>query len=395
MKIRDSSEREEINRLARRMSAVARAFRKRYPLEEAPWRAGHYLLPVWSHGRPAHKALIWYHNQGCAWARKAGCTMCNFGERDDVPLDETVVADFRRELDKLDPGTRFIHLGPGGSVLQESEIRTSLRHDLVQSLERLPFLEGVGLETRAETIREDRLENLLAVLPPHVTELALGFGLESADELILRVAVNKAEAIEDIERAIERVLKVNARTPDRHVVVDCYVLLKPPFLTEGEAIEDAIESITWAYDHGAETVSLFVNTMKRNTICAWLNARTEDDGPYRYQTPYLYSAFEVLAGLRPEHRARTGVLGFTSGNPYVGAPRACDLCWHVLHGLLSAHNYTRDTALLSAAREVRCECRTNWLKELSQPAPGPLLPRFRSYVSRMECSLGLAPDQVR
>jgi radical SAM enzyme (TIGR01210 family) len=380
-----------IDALAARMGRVAHAYRSRHPLEEARWRTGHYLLPICSHGRPAHKVLIWQHNGGCAWARKAGCTMCNFGERHDVPPEDIVLADFETELSRLDPGTRFVHLGPGGSVFQERELAAPLRRQLVSALGALPFLEGFGLETRAETIRQDRIEALLDVMPPHISELALGFGLESADELIFRVAVNKGERLQDLEQAIAEVLAVDARHASRRIVVDCYVLLKPPFLTEAEAIDDAIRSITWAYDRGVDTVTLFVNTIKRNTICSYLSEQAQSERPYRYETPYLYSALEVLGALPPDYRRRTGILGFTSGHPYIGAPRSCGLCWHVLHGLISAHNYTRDPALLNSAQELRCECRSAWTAELSESAPRPIYDRFADYIGRLEHDFGLVP----
>ncbi|MFZ1641924.1 MAG: hypothetical protein WAV07_10960 [Candidatus Contendobacter sp.] len=379
----------EIDALARRMARVAYEFRRRFPLETAPWRSGHYLIPICSHGRPAHKVLIWHHNAGCAWARKAGCTMCNFGERRDVPPEEFILADFEAELRKLDPGTRFLHLGPGGSVFEAKELPAELRAKLVSTLKILPFLESFGLETRANTIRQDRIEALLELLPRHVTELALGFGIESIDELVLRVAVNKSERCAEFVHALNEVIAVHRRQTFRRVVADCYVLLKPPFLTEAEAIEDAIRSITWAYDRGADTVMLFANTIKRNTICAHLASKTDAEIPYRYQTPWLYSVFEVLAGLPPDYRRRTGVLGFTSGNPYAGAPRACDLCWHVLHGLIAAHNYTRDPALIGAATELRCSCRNEFLRQLSQPAPAPLSERLAAYIGRLETEFGL------
>ena len=378
----------DIDRLAKRMTRVAVAFRRLWPLDTAPWRSGHYLIPICSQGRPAHKVLIWHHNAGCAWARKAGCTMCNFGERRDVPAEELILADFEAELRKLDPGTRVLHLGPGGSVFEAKELPADLRAKLVATLKILPFLESFGLETRANTLRQDRIETLLELLPRHVTELALGFGIESADDLILRVAVNKGERSAEFDYALQEVMAVHRRQGFRRVVADCYVLLKPPFLTEAEAIEDAIRSITWAYDRGADTVTLFANTIKRNTLCAHLAAKAGAETPFRYETPWLHSVFEVLAGLPPDYRRRTGVLGFTSGNPYVGAPRACDLCWHVLHGLIAAHNYTRDPALLNAAGELRCDCRQRFLQELSQPSPAPLPQRFDDYIGRLEAEFG-------
>lgn len=380
----DSDTDRRIQKLARRMRLVSRVHRAKHPLKPAPWRIGHFLLPVWSNGRPAHKALMWYHNQGCAWAREAGCTMCNFGEREEKFIDDKVVGDFKVELQKLDPGTRIIHLGPGGSFLRDYEVNSKLRSRLVKSLEVFPFLESVGLETRAETIIKGRIKGLIKALPKSVRELALGFGLESANELILRVAINKNQHIRDLERAIESVHEVNESDRKKRVIVDCYVLLKPPFITEAEAIQDAISSINWAYDRGVDTVSLFVNTVKKNTICAYLAHKSGLKRPLKYEPPYLLSVFEVLKGLTPDYRRRTNILGFTSGNPYSGAPRACKLCWHVLYGLISAHNYTRDPALLNISQELRCECREKWLRETSRPSPGDLYGRFDQYVGWLE-----------
>jgi len=321
--------------------------------------------------------------------------MCNFGGQTDLPDMEQVMRDFRRELEHLDPGTRFLHWGPGGSVLSEKENGSALRVRLVEALATLPFLEGFGLETRAETVTEGRIQSLLDVLPHHVTELAIGLGLESVNELVLRVAVNKGERIDHTIRAIDRIANVDRDNEGRRIVADCYVLLKPPFLTESEAIEDAIRSITWAYDRGVDTVTLFVNTIKDRTLCKHLSLKTDAERPFRYQTPYLYSALEVLAGLPPDYRNRTNILGFTSGNPYEGAARACPLCWHVLHGLISAHNYTRDPAIFAAAREVRCGCRDAWLTEIKETAPRPMRTRFHDYIGRLEREFELKSKHIR
>lgn len=380
----------DTNQLVRRMMRIATKFRKANPLQKGPWQCAHYLIPVNSHGRPGHKTLIWYHNRGCAWASEAGCTMCNFGEGREVPEDDLVLADFRAELQRLDPGSRFVHLGPGGSFFVRRELSVEMRRKLVELTTTLPFLEGLGFETRANTIRQDRIETLLSLLPPHVTELSLGFGLESANEFILRVAVNKNERIADFEHAISEIAAVQRRHPTRRVVSDCYILLKPPFLTEAEAIDDAIRSVTWALDRGVETVTLFPNTLKNRTLCSHLAGKSDEAPPYRYQTPWLHSVFDVLNGLPPQYRRRTIVLGFTSGNPYAEAPRHCDLCWHVLHGLLAAHNYTRDPAVLRAATEVRCTCRRTQWEEISHPPPEPLFKRMPSYLSKLETEFGIA-----
>lgn len=374
----------EIDSLARRMKQISRNFRMEFPLTSAPWNVGHYQIAICSHGRPAHKALVWYHNKGCAWAEKAGCTMCNFGVSDSVPNDEKVAAGFEAEIAKLDIGTRFLHLGPGGSVLQETETNSELRARLFSTLRELPFLEGVGLETRAETIRVDRIEALARQLPLGVKELALGFGVESANELVLRVCVNKGERIRDLERALATVRKANHQIDRLAVTADCYVLLKPAFMNEREAIEDAIRSISWAYEAGAETVTLFANTVKENTICWWLSNQKDLLAPLRFRPPFLYSVFDVLGALPIDQRLKTNVLGFTSGSPFVGAPRSCPLCWNVLHGLIATHNYTRDPAILDCASQIQCSCRAEWQSEVFNPDENSLLERLPAYLEVLE-----------
>ena len=164
---------------------------------------------------------------------------------------------------------------------------------------------------------------------------------------------------------MQLLVEINSRS-ERPVVVDCYVLLKPLWLSEAEAVRDAINSINWAYDQGAETVSLFINTIKKNTLCHFTHQLDHFPAPFRYETPYLYSVFEVLRALPDERRQRTLVLGITSGMPYDIGPRSCPLCDNILNGTITAHNFTRRVELLDQVNKIRCACRSGWEEEMRQ-----------------------------
>ncbi|CBS87287.1 hypothetical protein [Azospirillum lipoferum] len=377
----------DVAALARRMVRLMRRFRQDHPLSAKHWPAGIYMLPIRLDGRPAAKTLVWYETEGCQWSIKSGCTMCNFGQAATRPSDDDVVRSFKEQIDRLDPGTRYLHLGPGGSFLDWHELNPDARRTIYGELHRLRFLEGVGIECRAELVTPEYIAEALAWLPSTVREFTTGIGLESADDLVRLVAVNKKVPRKRLERAFEIIR--GSSDPTRRIVFDLYVLLKPPFLSEREAIDDAVRSIDWAFDRGADTVSVFLSSIKENTLCDFLHRQDGFVRPLRYATAYYHSAFEVLRMLAPSRAARTLFMGITSGIPAHGRPRSCPLCDHILSGALVAHNFSRDPALLDVAAAVRCDCRDKWLAELAEEHP-PLSTRLPRDLDLVEKALTCA-----
>ncbi len=364
------------------MAKLSARFRSSHPLTPGRFRTGHYLAPICPDGKPAHKALVWYPTKGCSWAVKSGCTMCNFGQWSSLPDSGRLMDGFIAELDKLDPGTRYMHIGPGGSVLRDREVSPDLRKRLIGQLKKFVFLKSLGIESRAETMNSEQILEIESTLGENVTELSIDFGLESSSDLIRRVAVNKHQTREMLGNAFNAVKIANSKS-SRSIVVDCYVLLKPIFLSENEAIEDCVRSINWAYDQGASTVTIFMSTVKIDTIMKFL-CNVEMDYPFKYATPYYHSVWEVLKRLHPLRRRRTGVLGLTSGRPFDVGPRSCEFCKFVHEGLIATHNYTRDASILSAASEINCPCKSSWKEEIQTKVQGTLAYRFREYIDLLD-----------
>src|SRR5256884_9934985 len=117
-----------------------------------------------------------------------------------------------------------------------------------------------------------------------VDELEIALGLESTNENVLKYAVNKVGAQKDQAGAAPLAHELGA-------TVKTYLLIRPPFLTEREAIEDAVRSGHEA-DPYSDTVSFNPVNVQSRTIVDRLFRRGE------YRPPWLWSVVEVLERTR-------------------------------------------------------------------------------------------------
>src|SRR2546428_9720832 len=125
-------------------------------------------------------------------------------------------------------------------------------------------------------IRREQVEEALE----SVDHLEVAFGLESTNERVLRFGVNKMWGLREHARAADLVRGAGG-------TVKTYLLVKPPFLTEREAIEDAVRSGHDADPH-SDTISFNPVNVQRNTLVDRLFTRRQ------YRPPWLWSVIDVL-----------------------------------------------------------------------------------------------------
>ena len=148
-----------------------------------------------------------------------------------------------------------------------------------QSFERLV------VECHPKLIREDRILPFQRLLGSG-TRLELALGLETAHPEVLE-RLNKGIDREDFQRSAHWV---------RHHDMDLrvFVLVKPPFLNDSEALEWACRSIDFAFDCGANTISL-IPTRSGNGALESLSARGEF-APPRPETLESALAYGIQLG---------------------------------------------------------------------------------------------------
>jgi radical SAM enzyme (TIGR01210 family) len=168
---------------------------------------------------------------------------------------------------------KIVKLFTSGSFLDQDEVPIDVRDAILSELKGMP---KVIVESRPEYVTSEICDDI-ARTNEHV-EVAIG--LETSSDRIRNNCVNKGFSFGDFVRASETAIA-------HDFGVKAYLLLKPPFMTEREALEDALQSVRDAAPY-ADTISLNLCNVQKGTLVEALWKK----GLYR--PPWLWTAVEVL-----------------------------------------------------------------------------------------------------
>ncbi len=315
------------------------------------------------------RAVIYLMSNGCEWALKAGngCTMCGHLSRH-TRKEEPIAADdylkqFRGVFDQIDfRRCPLLDLYNNGSFLNRNEIPHSARTEMLKLINRNPDIRMLVLESRPEYIDQETIDDIHSLVPNKHVEIAIG--LELKDDLLRSICVNKGFVLAQYNQAAKLITsKLKLRT---------YVMLKPPFLTEKEGIEEAVRAVEHAFAAGTTTVSLEACTIQAYTLAQYLAERN------RYRPPWLWSIAEVVRRTAHLGKLVVGLFQFYPSPTIV--PYNCDRCSHRVLEAIKTYNRTLD---LGALRGLTCECRKAWGRELRQ-VPRPFEERVSDAVAEWE-----------
>lgn len=291
--------------------------------------------------------------RGCTWALQGGCTMCGYVNDSMVRRVEVthLLAQFHRALSAAHKGQPVVKLYTSGSFLDGAEVHPEAQVGILAAMP--PGVRKVTVEAQSVHATPERVQAVRAALAPEV-ELEVALGLESASPEVLRYSVNKLDTFEDFIHACD-----SARASG--VKSKAYILVKPPFLTEREAIEDAARTATLAGQH-ADVVSLNACNVQSRTLVERLWRR----GLYR--PPWLWSLAEII-------RRSHGVRARIRCDP-VGActPRGAHNCGNCDARILRHIEAYSLSARLEALECDPCACQEAWrdtleLEGFQQGAP--------------------------
>jgi radical SAM enzyme (TIGR01210 family) len=206
------------------------------------------------------------------------------------------------------------------------------------------------VESRPEFVTEDRVKPLLS----RGVELEIAFGLESANDAVLEETINKGNtALENREGAL-RAHSYGAR-------VKSYLLLKPPFLTEAEAIEDSVAGAAYAAEF-SDTISVNPMNIHKGTLVE----RLFYEGAYR--PPWLWSVVEVMRRGIPATGGRARLMSAPTGASTSRGASNCGRCdGEVLQAIAKA-SADQD---VSPLERLDCPCKRRWQWELNLGALAP------------------------
>jgi len=276
--------------------------------------------------------------RGCYWADLKGCSMCGYAKdtlgRSATPdeLDQQLGAALR-----MYRGEPYVKIYTSGSFLDDREVDAGSRQRLVEGFagkaRRLLF------ETLPEFATPAVLRPLQVAFPG---ELEVALGLESTQPEVLLRYVNKNSPPEAYLEAADRVRSLGLRAKG-------YLLLKPPYLTEREAVEDVVTSVRVASPH-FDALSVNPVHIQNGTVVEWLYHRR------RYRPPWLWSLAEVMHRAAAYRGSRLLVTFPTAG----GLPRGPHNCGTCDRDFLAALEEASLSQRFDALDRLRCDCRAEW-----------------------------------
>jgi hypothetical protein len=272
--------------------------------------------------------------------------MCGYAGEGAPASAEDLVAQFENAMQRNSPAVTVVKIYTSGSFLDPQEMPLEARDEILQRLEALGISKLV-IETRPQYVTRKSVEKCLSHLP---TEFAMG--LETSNDLIREHVIRKGFTFQEFVDASEEVHRQGGR-------VKAYLLLKPPLLTEGQALRDAISSAREAQKH-ADVLSLNLCNVQRNTQVERMWERGE------FRPPWLWSALEVLKSVPGPIVCDPVGAGTRRG------PHNCGQCDAAVAEAIRVHALTQDISLFD---NLDCECKAAWreLMELEEHSFGTSL----------------------
>ncbi len=291
---------------------------------------------------------------GCAWAREhGGCFMCGFKTKiEEVQKGRT--ASHKRlmtifQLGKLTTvgnSPQSLTIYNGGSFLNDEEIPFKTQSEICRQTSRHPTIQKLIVESRPEFVTEENVKSLISILKGKVLEV--GIGLECQSDEIRTKSIHKGFSRKDYEKAAAILGRNGAE-------LLTYVFLKPIYLTEKEAIEEAIATIKYAFRIGSDEVALESAFIQKGTKMEALYSRGE------YKPPWLWSIIEVVKNTYSLGPVRIG--GFEDEPPPIDIPRNCPKCSPSIMKLFKEYKRTSDIELFEG---LDCECKQIWKQDFSK-----------------------------
>jgi len=279
---------------------------------------------------------------GCRWARAGGCTMCGYvaesvegGTVAHGDLMTQVRKCLDHEREHADEPAGQVKIYTSGSFLDEREIPPETREAVAAEF---GDRDRIVVESLPDFVDREKI----AEFTDRGLATDIAVGLETATDRVRHDCVNKYFDFAEFERAA-------ADAGEAGAGVKAYLLMKPPFLSESEAVADMKRSIRrCAGVEGCHTVSMNPCNVQRHTMVEDL---FYGDG---YRPPWLWSVAEVLAATAGEDVI---VVSDPVGHGSDRGPHNCGECDDRVQRAIKDFDLRQDPAVFE---QVSCACVRTW-----------------------------------
>ena len=231
---------------------------------------------------------------GCDWARQGGCTMCGefegaFKKNDLLHNPQFHIAQFVSAVSNSkvwetskseNKSISWIRINQEGNYTNPHEMNIEAQDKILQLAIRLKGVKRVTIESRPQYLSEKVVSHLAEIFRDSNVELEIGMGLEAENDVIRNICINKQGTKQQFIDTVNLLKRYN-------ILPLAYIILKPPFLTEQEAIDEAVATAHFAAKIGFSRISFEPMSIHQYTLVDLLK-ETGD-----YSPPWLWSVIEV------------------------------------------------------------------------------------------------------
>jgi radical SAM enzyme (TIGR01210 family) len=304
-------------------------------------------------GKAIRRVIIILRSTGCKWSLEehGGCTMCGHltgTARGNMISSNIYCKQFDEEMSKYNfEDYPMLCLYNSGSFLNTDEIPIEAQDYMLKKINQTNGIKRLIIESRPEYITDSALDRINNIC--NDIDVEIGVGLETVKEDNRDLCLNKGLIKDDYT------LLANRTKRFAHIKLLAYILIKPPFSTEQEGIDDAIESVKFAFEIGFDIVSLEPVSVQDFTLTSFLH-----EAKY-FRPPWIWSVIEVVK--------QTYNLGFVriGGFEFFPIPKIftnnCDKCNEKMIKAIQQFNKNYDYSVFEG---LACNCMEEWKYDLSE-----------------------------
>lgn len=303
-------------------------------------------------GVKAKRCSVILRTRGCSYAMGpyGGCKHCALLKNSNLYISaNNLRKQFENELNKHQKQIfQQLDILTLGSFFDDNEIPEDFRKYSLKLVSRIKSLKKVLIESRPEFITGKKINDALKLLNGIKLEVAIG--VESSNNTIRSILLNKGFSLSEIEISVKLLSKLGAYFLG-------YVLVKPLGLNEKEAIEDAIKTTIFIFNLGKK-----YNILTRVALEPFYIPRNSTAEKEYYKGHYkplrLWSLIKILE--RTDNLGRIFISLNDEGLSNGLVASNCDLCNFTVVKALQEYNGNQD---LQSLINLDCFCKREWLAE--------------------------------
>lgn len=283
--------------------------------------------------------------KGCKYAMAwhGGCSMCTLPTDNPLnPSDEFVRSfpDRALKLFMLKGGSerfRGVKFYTSGSFLDPWELPIEVRDELLSKFVNL--VDEITIETRCEQVLDKYISGVLKIVP--ADKLIVAIGQESTNDEINKRSINKGHSLKQFERAVQLLHKYK-------VGVKGYILLKPIFVSEKQALDDALRSAQDMHRLGVQNISINPSYIGKGTLMDELFKQGN------YQPPWLWTVYLATKRIKEFVGENVRLISDPVAAGSRRGPQNCGRCDKEFKLKLKEFSATQDIKILET---IDCDCR--------------------------------------